>query len=133
MAKRTASYCYVNAMEIDRAAVTILWVTSWVLPYLVFAIHNSFRRRWLTLLRAIIAVGIGWLFLIAYITASDAINRALAPTPAEFEALNNGDGAKFAFAAVLGWVLPALIVGASWGFHVLVLPKLTAAQKLTVP
>ena len=115
----------VRAMEIDRASLTTLWITSLVLPYLVFAIHNSFRRRWLTFFRALIAVGVGWLFLIAYATAADAINRVLASTPAEIEALNNGDGAKFAFAAVLGWVLPTIIVGASWVIHGLVVPKIT--------
>ena len=114
----------VRAMEIDRASLTTLWITSLVLPYLVFVIHNSFRRRWLTFFRALIAVGVGWLFLIAYATAADAINRVLASTPAEIEALNNGDGAKFAFAAVLGWVLPTIIVGASWVIHGLVVPKI---------
>jgi hypothetical protein len=108
-------YSLVRAMEIDRASLTILWIISLVLPYLVFAIHNSFRRRWLTFFRAFIAIGIGW---------RHAINRGLASTPAEIEALNNGDGAKFAFAAVLGWVLPTIIVGASWVIHGLVLPKI---------
>ena len=127
-------------MEIDRASLTTLWITSLVLPYLVFVIHNSFRRRWLTFFRALIAVGVGWLFLIAYATAADAINRVLASTPAEIEALNNGDGAKFAFAAVLGWVLPTIIVGASWVIHGLVVPKIAltlhskgAAQKRAAP
>ncbi len=111
-------------MEIDRTSVTILWVASLALPYLVFAIHNSFRRRWLTALRGIIAVAAGWLFTIAYVTAADAISRSLAVTPATVEALNNGDGAKFAFASVFGWVLPAIIVGVSWAIHAMVLPRL---------
>lgn len=117
-------------MEIDRASLTTLWVTSLVLPYLVFAIHNSFRRKWLTFFRALVAVGAGWLFLIAYVMAADAINRALASTQAEIEALNNGDGAQFAFAAVLGWVLPTIIVGASWVIHGLVLPKIALTIKV---
>ena len=91
--------------------------------------HNSFRRRWIAFFRALIAVGVGWLFEIAYATAADAINRGLASTPAEIEALNNGDGAKFAFAAVLGWVLPTIIVGASWVIHGLVVPKIALTQR----
>jgi hypothetical protein len=114
-------------MEIDRASVmTILWVTSLVLPYLVFAIHNSFRRRWLTVLRAIIAVVVGWLSEIAYVTAADAINRSLAVTASEIEALNNGDGAKFAFASVFGWVLPTIIVGVSWAIYAVVSPRFSS-------
>jgi hypothetical protein len=116
-------------MEIDRASVmTILWVTSLALPYLVFAIHNSFRRRWLTVLRAIIAVVVGWLSTIAYVTAADAINRSLAVTPFEVEALNNGDGAKFAFASVFGWVLPTIIVGVSWAIYAVVLPRFSSNE-----
>lgn len=122
---------FVRAMEIDRASLTTLWVTSLGLPYLVFAIHNSFRRKWLTFFRALVAVGVGWLFLIAYATAADAINRALASTPAEIEALNNGDGAKLAFATVLGWVLPTIIVGASWVIHGLVLPRIALTHYST--
>mgnify|MGYP006358406867 CR=1 FL=1 len=111
-------------MEIDRHTLTTIWVVSMALPYLVFAIHNSFRRKWLTFLRALIAVGLGWLFEIAYVTAADAINRHLGSTPAEIEALNDGDGAKFAFALGLGWVLPTVIVGVSWVIHVVVLPRI---------
>jgi hypothetical protein len=111
-------------MEIDRHTLTTIWIVSMALPYLVFTIHNSFRRNWLTFFRALIAVGVGWLFDIAYVTAADAINRKLASTPAEIEVLNDGDGAKFAFAAVLGWVLPTIIVGVSWVIYVVVLPRI---------
>ena len=113
-------------MEVNYLALTTLWIVTMVLPYLVFAIHNSFRRRWFTFFRALIAVAVGWLFTIAYVIAADAINRSLAATPTEIEALNNGDGAKFAFAAALGWVLPAIIVGISWAIYaVVVLPRVT--------
>ena len=111
-------------MEIDRIAITTMWGVGLALPYLVFAIHNSFRRRWLTIFRALIAVGVGWIVMVAYVTAADAISRALATTPAEIEALNNGDGAKLAFAAVLGWLLPTFIVCVSWVAHVYLVPRL---------
>ena len=114
-------------MEIDQAALTTLWLTSWVLPYLVFAIHNSYRARWVTFFRALLAVGVGWLFMIAYATAAGAINLALASTSAEVAALQNGDGAKLAFAAGLGWVLPTIIVGISWIVRGLILPKIRRA------
>ena len=107
-------------------ALTVIFITSLALPYLVFAVHNSFRNQWLNLLRAVIAVGAGWAFMLAYVFAADAVNRALASTPEQIEALNNGDGAKFAFAAVLGWVIPAIIVGAAWLLHVVVVPRIRA-------
>ena len=112
-----------------------MWGLALALPYLVFAIHNSFRRRWLTIFRALIAVGVGWIVMVAYVTAADAISRVSATTTAEIEALNDGDGAKFAFAAVLGWVLPTLIVSVSWAAHVFLLPRLgkRCSNKSLVP
>ena len=73
---------------------------------------------------------VGWLSAIAYVTAADAINRSLVATPAEIEALNNGDGAKFAFALVFGWVLPAIIVGVSWAIYAVVLPRFSSNPAL---
>ena len=106
--------------------INTLWLTSLALPYLAFAVHNSFRRNWLTLLRALIAIGIGWLFLFAYAVAVDGVNRSAAFTPEEIESVNSGDGARFVFAAGLGWVLPALIVGAGWLMHAVVFPRMRA-------
>ena len=113
-------------MEMYQQALTVFFITSLVLPYLAFAVHNSFRSQWLNLLRAVVAIGIGWAFMLAYVFAADALNRASATTPKQIEALNNGDGAKFAFAAVLGWVIPAIIVGAGWLFHCVLLPRIRA-------
>jgi len=110
-------------MDMYQQALTVIFITSLALPYLAFAVHNSFRSHWLNLLRAVVAVGVGWAFMLAYVFAADGLHRASASTPEQIEALNNGDGAKFAFAAVLGWVIPAIIVGASWLFHGVLVPR----------
>lgn len=104
--------------------LTVLFLTNLALPYLVFAVHNSFRNQWLNILRAVVAIGIGWVFMLAYVFAADAVNRTLASTPEQIEALNNGDGAKFAFAAVLGWVIPAIIVSTAWLLHAVIIPRI---------
>ncbi len=101
-------------MEAHNVVLKVLWVTSLVVPYLAFVVHNSFRRTWVISCRAAVAVLVGWVLLFSYSLASDAILRGVASTPEQIDALNNGDGAKFAFALVLGWVPAAFVVSSTW-------------------
>jgi hypothetical protein len=80
------------------------------------------------LLRAAIAIGIGigWLFMFTSAVSVDGVNRSVALTPEQVESPNSGDGSRFVFAAGLGWVLPAIIVGAGWLMHAVVLPRIRA-------
>ena len=64
--------------------------------------------------------------MLGYVFAADAVNRSLASTQEQIDALNNDDGAKFAFAFVFGWVVPAIVAGAAWLLHAVVVPKLRA-------
>ena len=88
-------------MKIEELSITTLQLTGLVVPYVLFMVHNSLRLWWLTCLRALVAIGAGWLFWLAFVFAADALNRSAAKTEQEIEALNNGDGAKFAFALVI--------------------------------
>jgi hypothetical protein len=120
-------------MEMYQLALTIIWITSLALPYLVFAINNPFRNPWLTLLRAVVAVGIGWAFMLAYVFTADAINHSLALTQERIDTLNNTDGAKFSFALLFGWVMPAIIVSAGWLLHVVILRRLSVKRSNKTP
>lgn len=101
-------------MESHQIVLKVLWLTALGVPYLLFVVHNSFRSIWVTGCRAILAVLAGWMLLFSYAIASDAILRRVATTPEQIDALNSGDGAKFAFAFLLGWIPPALVVGITW-------------------
>lgn len=116
-------------MGIYDISLTILLVIGLLLPYLIFVVHNSFSVWWLTSIRALVAIGAGWMFWLAYVFSADSINRVVATSEHEIEALNNGDGAKFAFALLFGWVVPAVIVAGSWAFQVWVVPRLKRGEK----
>jgi hypothetical protein len=114
-------------------ALTVIWITSLALPYLAFVAHNPFRSHWLTLLRAIVAIAIGWAFMLTYVVVADAVHRSLASTPEQIDALDRGDGAKFAFAWLFGWIIPAFIVGTSWILHGVIFPRRRARSADQAP
>jgi hypothetical protein len=122
-------------MKIEELSIVTLQFTGLVLPYVLFMVHNSFRRWWWTSLRAVTAVGAGWLFWLAFVFAADALNRSAAKTEQEINALNNGDGAKFVFALVFGWVVPGLTVALAWAFHRWLVPRIRSmgSNKPLVP
>jgi hypothetical protein len=111
-------------MKIEELSITTLQLTGLVLPYVLFVVHNSFRRWWWTGVRALAAVGVGWIFWLAFVFAADALNRSAATSQQQIETLNNGDGAKFVFALVFGWVVPAVTVGLVWVSQGWLIPRL---------
>ena len=99
----------------EKFAIETLWWMSVALPALVFLTLNPFKNAWLTWLRALLAIGCGWAAMFSYALAANAINYSMAKNDADFTELANGDGAKLTTAAVLGWVVPAVIVFGIWG------------------
>lgn len=115
-------------MNIYTLSLTTLQFTGLLLPYLVLVVHNSFAAWWLTIVRGLVAIGAGWVFWLSFVFSADAINHAAATTELEIESLNDGDGAKFAFATVFGWVVPAITVAGTWAFHAWVVPRLRPSR-----
>lgn len=95
-------------------AITTIWLSTIVLPCLLFLVANSFSRTSVTLARAFVAVLAGWALVAAYGIAAHAINLSASRTDAELEALYSGDGAALAFSAMFGWVGPLLVVCITW-------------------
>jgi hypothetical protein len=54
------------------------------------------------MLRAVIAIGGGRIFMLVYGIAINSINLSMASPQSDFETIYNGDGAVVAFAAELG-------------------------------
>ena len=113
-------------MRIEELSITTLQLVGLALPYLLFVVHNSFRRWWWITLRAVVATCAGWMFWLAFAFSADALNRAAATTEKQIEELNDGDGAKFVFALIFGWVVPAITVTLAWAFRSWLLPRLKA-------
>jgi hypothetical protein len=88
-------------------AVNVLWMTSLALPGLLFAAANRFKSRLATAVVALLAIGAGWTFMLAYAVAAQSLTSK-DPTQV--------NGAALAFAATFGWVLPAAIVIGTWIF-----------------
>lgn len=86
-------------------AVMVLWITSLLLPALIFLAADRFKSLLATATVALIAIGIGWAFMLAYAVAAQCIT---ANGPAQV------NGAALAFADVFGWVLPAVVVVVTW-------------------
>lgn len=101
----------------QQVACTTLWLTDLALPILLFVVANPFNRTWHTVVRAALAIGCGWAFSLSYAIAANAINVCFAQTQAQLLAIYDTDGAPLAFAAVLGWLFPAITVFATWGIR----------------
>lgn len=84
----------------NELATTVLWLTSLVLPGLIFFAGGISQSILAAVVRAILAIGFGWLFIVAYAQAAQFLSQ---------QPIN---GAALAFASVLGWILPSAIVGA---------------------
>lgn len=107
-----------NEDTIRAYAINVLWIVSFLLPYLLFTINNRFRNKGIVILRAILAILSGWLYMIAYAIGADAINKLTLVQ-------NNGpmsiNDASFAFAFSLGWILPTGVTLLSLLFHTVIM------------
>lgn len=86
----------------ERFASNTLWLTAIALPALLFLAGNRFRSPRTTIVRALLAILLGWPVVLAYAIAAQAL---ASDDPSEVR------GAPLAFASVFGWVVPALVVG----------------------
>lgn len=98
-------------MNLLLSQVTVLVL----LPLLVMGCGNRHRSARSTALRFLLVVILVWVYLIlARIHLSDA-QVAAARSIEELQVIYDGDGAKNAFAAVLGWVPGAFAATLAWG------------------
>ncbi len=97
-------------------ARTCIFAAAILLPYLVFVVANEFRSIPVTLVRALVAIAVGWAMFIAFVLASQAFSISTA-SPEELIKIYDGDGAPRAFAAVVGWLPAAVVVLAAWPIH----------------
>ncbi len=85
-----------------------------LLPLLIMGWGNRHASARSTALRFLLVVILVWVYLILVrIHLADA-EIAAAPSIEELQAIYDGDGAKNAFAAVLGWVPGAFAATLAW-------------------
>jgi len=95
----------------------ILIIVAVALPYSIFAYNNRFDKALHTAKRAIMAIIIGWVFLLLSRFIVDQIDLWLAKTPEEVQQICDGDGAKNVAVLFMGWIVPGIVVLISWIFH----------------
>jgi len=88
----------------EKFAISVLWLTTLALPVIVFLLFRP-RSRLHGFFTALIAIAMGWSFNVAYAIAAQAITANEAP---------DVNGAALAFAALFGWVIPAVLVMLTW-------------------
>lgn len=109
--------------EMNSYAVTVIWLASIGFPYLLFLLKNNFARKGVTLLRAIIAIGLGWAYVVAYAISSNSMMIVELSLKSGLLSFPDSDGASIAFAYVFGWVFPTIIVATAWIVHGWILPR----------
>lgn len=80
-------------------AITTLWIASLLIPGLVLFCGGRPRSFVSGSIRSLVAIGCGWAFTVAYAEVVEFISQG------------STNGAVIAYANVLGWIMPSLIVG----------------------
>ena len=96
-------------------AIAVVFLAVYlVLPGVTLAWRNSFQSAPKTLLRALVAVGLTWSWLVGGAMALTQIDMWLASSAADAEAAMQGDGARHSGALLLGWLPSLVVVILSW-------------------
>ena len=85
-----------------------------VAPFLIMCLGNRFRSAPQTAVRFLVAVFVVWGFIIGVRLIVVPLDLSLATTPEQIQQVHDGDGAKNAFAAVLGWVPGVVLATIAW-------------------
>lgn len=95
----------------------VLWMASFALPYLTFIYISLFGGKQTTILGAIVAVVVGWAYIVAYSIAANSMSIVTLSMEKQQIVYPSGDGAKLGFAMTFGWILPIFAVIIAWLIH----------------
>lgn len=87
----------------------VLFLVMLLIPLMVLVVGNKFESRLKTVVRALTAVGLTWIWVIAIPIVVVKVDIMLANSPETLQEIYDGDGAKNAFAVLFGWV-PGLVL-----------------------
>ena len=90
-----------------------------VVPYIVFVRNTIIDRSQETLRQALIAVGVGWALVVISSFIISGVDYLLASSEFQKQQITNNLLDKHMFAAVVGWVFPALVIFIAWLLHLL--------------
>ena len=87
-------------------ALNVLWITALLLPVVVFLAGPKLSLNRSTFIRALLAIGCGWIFWIAYTIAAQTITSGMVM-----------NGASYSFSIMFGWFLPTIDVTLTWAVY----------------
>ena len=88
-----------------------------IVPYLVFIWNIYIDKDKATLKRAMLAIGVGWVMVVGSLLLITGIDYLLADSEYHVDRIVSGISDRLMFAAMLGWVFPALVVFIAWLLH----------------
>ena len=88
-----------------------------LVPYLVFIRGTYIDRNRATLNRALIAIGVGWVLVIVSSAIIMGVDYLFIATEFEKQQIISDVSDRLMFAAMLGWVFPALVIFFAWLIH----------------
>ena len=88
-----------------------------IVPYFVFIWDAYIDKDKATLRRAIIAVSVGWALVVASSVIIMGVDYLLAESAFDRRRITSVIADRLMFAAMLGWVFPALVVFFAWVTH----------------
>jgi hypothetical protein len=98
-----------------KASYKLLFTFVWFLiPLVVLLWGNALRSRRATLVRAVVATLVAWVWLVASSIWVTRLDLALATTAAEVDRVVLGDGGRHIGAILIGWVPSAVLTLAWW-------------------
>ena len=86
-------------------------------PYLVFIRGTYIDRNRATLNRAFIAIGVGWVMVVVSSAIIMGVDYFFIATEFEKQQIISDISDRLMFAAMLGWVFPALVIFFAWIIH----------------
>jgi hypothetical protein len=88
-----------------------------LLPYVVFAYRNRFNNAVFTFSRGVLAVVIGWAYVLGCTLMITDIDMRLAKTQQEMQFICDHDGGHNVGVLLIGWFPPLFLVFVYWVVH----------------
>jgi hypothetical protein len=91
-----------------------LLLVTLIIPFVAFVKGNRFNSMTRSLLRALLAMVLVWVWILAMRLIVVKVDVALAQTPEQLKDIYDGDGPKNAAALLFGWVPGVVLVAIYW-------------------
>ena len=86
-------------------------------PYIIFVRNTYIGRDRETFKKALLSIAVGWAMVVASAALITGVDYFLADSEYDALQITNGAVDRLLFAALLGWVFPAVVIFFAWVIH----------------